>query len=274
MVEKHPIIDPQSLESICRTIAATSDGLNGSQIAKLLVDSKVKDITPNITKWKRLYNAFVNYQNNFKCSNGVLSFIQKALKPILYLNNEEEFQRRRQEVNQRLYFIGYEIGVNGLFRKVAKSKTIQDSKERANRLKNKLENRNTHSKVFEYCTAELLVENYFHTVFEATKSIAERLRQMTGLTYDGNKLVDSSFSTEAPLIAINNLLTPTDRSEQIGFSNLIKGVFGLIRNSTAHMPKIKFEISEEMALDMLNMISYIHKKLDSVILLDKFNKSL
>lgn len=266
MAEKHPIIDPQSLESICRSIAATNDGLTGSQIAKLLRDSKVTDVTPEMTKWQRLYNAFVSYQNNLKCSNGVLTFIQKALQPILYVNNEDEFHRRRNEVNQRLYFLGYELSENGKFRKVTKSETIQDSKERANRLKYKLENRNTHYKIYEYCTAELLVENYFHTVFEATKSIADRLRQMTSLTFDGNTLVDRSFSTEAPLIRINDLSTPTDRSEHIGFSNLMKGVFGLIRNSTAHEPKIKFEISEEMALDMLSMISFIHKKLDTAII--------
>lgn len=111
----------------------------------------------------------------------------------------------------------------------------------------------------------MLVENYFHSVFEATKSIADRLRDMTGLTIDGNILVDSVFSTDNPLIKINNLSNQSERSEHIGLSNLIKGVFGLIRNPTAHDPKIKFSINEEEALDILTIISYIHKRLDNTL---------
>lgn len=67
------------------------------------------------------------------------------------------------------------------------------------------------------------------------------------------------------MIKINLLKTDTDRSEHIGLCNLIKGIFGLIRNSTAHEPKIKFEITEEEALDILNTISFIHKRLDKAI---------
>src|SRR5699024_2499659 len=104
--------------------------------------------------------------------------------------------------------------------------------------------------------------NYFHSVFEATKSIADRLRTMTGLYADGNALAETAFSTSNPLIRINFLKTDTQRSEHLGLCNLIKGIFGLIRNPTAHQPKIKFVITEEEALDILNTISYIHKKID------------
>jgi len=162
-------------------------------------------------------------------------------------------------------FIGVEITDEGRFRLVDKATTISEAEGRANRLKQKLENRNTHLKIYEYCSAELLVENYFHSVFESTKSIADRIRDVTGLHSDGNALADAAFSTTNPLIKINDFITPTDRSEHIGLSNLIKGVFGLIRNSTAHEPKIRFEISEEEALDILTTISYIHKKLDKIV---------
>ncbi len=97
------------------------------------------------------------------------------------------------------------------------------------------------------------------------KSVADRLRTMTGVHADGNALVDTVFSTSAPLIRINLLDTDTARSEHIGLSNLIKGIFGLIRNPTAHEPKIRFPIGEEEALDIMTTISYIHKRLDKVL---------
>jgi len=51
--------------------------------------------------------------------------------------------------------------------------------------------------VFEYCIAELLAENYFHSVFEATKSIAERIRELTGIEIDGATLVDTVFNKQS-----------------------------------------------------------------------------
>jgi Protein of unknown function (Hypoth_ymh) len=34
-----------------------------------------------------------------------------------------------------------------------------------------------HPDVLKFCRAELVVDNYFHAVFEAAKSVAEKLRQ-------------------------------------------------------------------------------------------------
>lgn len=262
---KRPMFTPSVLEALCRTIGDTVDGLTGSEIGQVLRNSQIADIDRTATKWRRLYAAFADWQNKNQCSNHILNFIQDALQPVRYIGKEELFHNRKQEVNKRLLFIGIELTEHGKFKIVDKATTIAEAEQRANRLRQKLENRNTHIKIFEYCTAELLVENYFHSVFEATKSIADRLRDMTGLHTDGNPLADTSFSTAQPLIKINDFLTATDRSEHIGLCNFIKGIFGLIRNSTAHEPKIKFDINEEDALDILNTISYIHKRLDKAL---------
>ncbi|MFH6967214.1 TIGR02391 family protein [Flavobacterium sp. FlaQc-28] len=262
---KHPVFGAHILEGLCRTIGDTADGLTGTEIGQILLNSNIPDIDPQNTKWRRLYSAFAEWQNQHQCSNHILRFVQDTLQPVRYIGKEEIFHNRRLEVNKRLSFIGTELTEEGKFRLVAKATTIADAEQRASRLKHKLENRNVHTAVFEYCKAELLFENYFHSVFEATKSVADRLRKLTGLYADGNALVETAFSTTNPLIKINNLLTDTDRSEHIGLCNLIKGVFGLIRNPTAHQPKIKFEITEEEALDILNTISYIHKRLDKAL---------
>jgi uncharacterized protein (TIGR02391 family) len=55
-----------------------------------------------------------------------------------------------------------------------------------------------HPDVLEFCKPELLEENYFHAVFEATKSVAEKIRVKTGLGKDGTELVDTAFSTKNP----------------------------------------------------------------------------
>lgn len=259
MATPEPAFSVHLLESISRTLG---NNLTSSQIGKILLDSKIEDIDPSNTKWKRIYNAFVTWQNLHKCSNHILVFISNSLQPVLFIGNEQQFHDSRIEINKRLSFAGIEVGEKGKLRKVAKSTTITEAEQRANRFKHKLESRNIHEHIFKYCSAELLVENYFHSVFEATKSIAERIRETTGLSSDGAQLIETAFAIENALIKINDLQTSTDRSEHLGLSNIIKGLFGLIRNPTAHEPKIKFTIEEEEAIDILTTVSYVHKRLD------------
>src|SRR5690606_4931333 len=136
---------------------------------------------------------FVNWQNENKCSNHILKFIQAAMQPVRYIGNETVFTDRRMELNKRLSFVGMELSEAGKYRIVDKSVTISEAEERANKFHHKLQNRNVHELIFNYCKAELMVENYFHSVFEATKSVAERLRIMTGKSLDGNTLAEVVF---------------------------------------------------------------------------------
>ena len=94
-----------------------------------------------------------------------------------------------------------------------------------------------HSDVLKFCRAELVQDNYFHAVFEATKSVADKIRQLSGLTSDGAGLVDDAFGIPSgghPRVAFNSLVTETEKSEHRGLMNLLKGLFGTFRNTTAH----------------------------------------
>lgn len=39
-------------------------------------------------------------------------------------------------------------------------------------------------------------------------------------------------------------------------------MFGTFRNVTGHAPKITWPISEQDALDLLTLVSYLHRRLD------------
>ena len=258
-----PPINGSVLEGISKVLGDTSNGLTGTEIGKFLQEVNIPDIDSTNTKWKRLYNAFVTFQNRQQLSNNILTFINKSLNPARFIGRNEQFEDTRFELNKRLSFIGLELTDKGQFRKITESKTISEAEQKANRLKSKLEQRNAHDLIFTFCRAELLAENYFHTVFEAAKSIAESIRQKTGLSEDGSELIDKAFSIRNPLIKINSLSNETEESEHKGFANLIKGVFGMFRNTTAHSPKIIWNINEEDALDILSTISLIHRKLEN-----------
>lgn len=260
-------IDLGSLESICKILGNTNNGISGTEISKYLAEASIKDPQLNSTKWKRLYDALSIKQSEDRCSNNVLAFIQYVLRPSRHIHRKEWFENIRAELNYVLSFEGFELTESGDIRATDKVKTFSEAEERAQNLRKTLLDRKIHSDVLIFCKAELLVDNYFHAVFEATKSIAEKIRIKTNLTADGSELVDQAFSYKGkiPYLALNNLTTESHESEQKGFMNLLKGIFGTFRNTTAHAPKITWEINEQDALDILSMISLIHRKLDKAV---------
>ncbi len=64
---------------------------------------------------------------------------------------------------------------------------------------------------------------------------------------------------------LNSLKTETEKGEQKGLVNLLIGLFGTFRNPTAHAEKIYWEMNKEDALDILSLISLVHRKIDKVI---------
>ena len=259
-------LDLSIVESICKVLGDTEKGFTGTEIAKLLHESGIEDIDSANTKWKRLNSALANKQQVDACANNLLAFIQNSLNPARHYNNLEWFNEIRYEINQVLSFAGLHLGEDGKISTVSKSTTISEAKARASKLKENLVSRKVHPDVLRYCKEELVVDNYFHAVFEATKSVAEKVRSKTGLTTDGAALVDEAFSFKSvPHLALNTLQTESEKSEQKGFMNLLKGLFGTFRNTTAHAPKIIWSIEEEDALDILSLVSLVHRRLDKAI---------
>jgi len=264
---KNPVapFDAPTLEAIARVIADTHYGLTGSQIQYNLRQCSIPDVDPGNTKWKRLYNAFVEFQNKHRIGNHVVKFINESFSPASFTCEPERFEERRQGLNAVLSFAGMELGVDGKVRRVTRASNLDDALARANRLKQELRRRDVHAEVIRFCDAEIIANNCFHAVFEAMKSITSRIRQLSGLTSDGAELVDAAFGfapNSNPLIAINALATKTEQGEQRGFAGLLKGLYGTVRNPLGHEAKIEWEMTEQDALDILTTVSLIHRKLD------------
>lgn len=241
----------------------TSEGLTGSEIAHLLASLKFKDTTPDFTKWKRLYNAFVERQNHSQNRRAVLQFVREAMKPERYVKAPERYEQLRANLNRALAFSALAVDEAGQLQSVDRAATISEAQHRADDLRAELNKRGVHPDVLRFCRAELVADNYFHAVLEAAKSVADKLRTKAGHTGDGAPLVDATLCGQAPRIAINDLLTESQRSEQSGFANLIKGVFGMFRNPTAHEARVLWTMSKADAEDLLSIVSLIHRRLDA-----------
>jgi len=253
----------QHLERIAKILGDTDSGLTGSGIGHALASCNIRDVDPINTKWKRLYNAFVAFQNEHQVGNHVIMFVQHVMNPASHTNAPDVFRRWRDDLNTVLAFCGYAVGDDGKMKRVAVAATLDDALQRAARLKSILEHRAVHPRILEHCRAEILADNYFHAVLEAMKSITARLRELSGLDGDGSELVDGAFGGKTPLLAINTFQTETEQGEQRGFVSLLKGLYGMVRNPVAHEPKITWDMPEQDAVDILTTISLIQRKLDS-----------
>lgn len=248
------------LERISKILGDTSNGLTGSEISYFLQQCNIKDVTPEITKWKRLYSALASVQNFDKCSNKILRFIQIVLNPARFTDNQI-FETKRKAINECLSYVNNELQSNGRFRVVTTAKTISEAQQRANDLLVNLQMRNAHQEIFKYCTTELVDKNYFHAVFEACKGLFARIRQLSLINTDGIRLVEYVFNH--PILVINSYKSKQEKDEQKGFEAILEGLCNMFRNPEAHQPKIEWPVSEQDALEILSLISYCHRRLDN-----------
>lgn len=231
----------------------------------MLVSAEIPDPLDGSAKWRRLFAGFAERQNASQDGIHVVGFIRRAMAPERWVGKRPQHESIRTALNEVLIFSGLQLTEEGRIVKSSRARTLTEAQDRANRLQRLLEDRGVHEKVLTFCRAELVDSNYFHAAFETTKSVADRLRELSGLDSDAGKLAQDALSLGKhgrPIVAVNSLTSESDRSEQSGFCNLVVGFFGMFRNTTAHVPKIHWDLSEEDALDIMTIASFLHRKLD------------
>ena len=241
---------------------------SGSEIGRILSRCGIDDTAPTTTKRHRLFAALSARQDRDRCGNLVVAFVHAAMDPVLYVATPTAFDERRSALNRVLAFCGLNLGQDGRLHQVTAAQTIPEAVERAGRLRGELEKRRVHPDVLRFCRAELMRDNYFHTVLEATKSVADKIREKSGLASDGAPLVDAAFGRPGgvlPILAFNTLRTESEESEHSGLMNLIKGMFGAFRNPTAHAARLSWRVADEDALDLLVLASMLHRRLDRAV---------
>ncbi len=255
------LFPPGQIESLARALGEAG---TGSDITRFFMSLGIEDKSGMSTKWRRLNWAFLESQRKHRCGNHVGAFIQAYMDPARFVGRDEEFDEHRDGLNTILSFAGLNLGDDGRLFECKAARTLTEAEQRRKTIEHKFKGRRIHGEVLKYCKVELLQDNYFHAVFEASKGLAQRIREMSGVEGDGAKLVDQVFSVDRPVLAFNTLQTETERSEHKGIAALLKGCFAAVRNPLAHEPKILWE-GEDDAVDYLSLISLLHRRLDESV---------
>jgi len=268
-------LDQQQLKAICDIVAHTSQGLTKSELTTLLGQNGISVFddgasnsqwghTTGLNKRDWLRNCLVAEASKSHSFNKVFLFLQAALNPALYTSTDSrhKYQYLFEEVNKVLLFAGLSIDQSERLVEVSQAQTLTEVDQRVNRLKKALYDRAIHSEVQKYCVEDYLRADYYDAVFEAAKGLADRVRQISGLTTDGGTLFQTAFSKNDPYIFFNSMKTDSERSEFTGLKELLEAIFHLVRNPAAHTPKVNWKTDVTKALDILTLISFAHKYLD------------
>lgn len=194
----------------------------------------------------------------------IFQFIEISLNPVSFTKPEQREKHGflLEELNKVLLLLGLSINNSGRIVEVQKAETLDEVDQRVNQLNSKLYHRAIHHEVLRYCHKDYLRRDYYDTVFEASKSLAARIRDISGENQDGTKLFQKVFNPNNPLVFINSLTTDSERNEFNGLRELLESITHLVRNPAAHTPKINWKSDESFALDILTVISFAHKYLD------------
>lgn len=268
-------INQQQLKSICDVLADTNCGLTKSELSLKLGQSGIIAVDDGsrrdgytyefgLNKRDWLYNCFANEINTKKTFANIYNFIENALDPVSYTTSEkrDKYNHLFEETNKVLLLIGLEIQKDGKIKQAVKATSLDEVDRRVNNLHRQLYNRAIHSDVSKYCIKDYLRKDYYDAVFEASKGLAQRVRDISGLSTDGGTLFQTAFNKSNPYIFFNTMQTDSEKSEYIGLRELLESIFHLVRNPAAHTPKINWYTDETKALDILTLISFAHKYLD------------
>ena len=268
-------LNEQQLKAICDVLGDTSRGLTKTELTRLLrqclialIDGRKSSngytYTTGLNKRDWLYYCFANEINTHHSIEKIYSFIEKALNPVSYTNeaSRDKYNFLLEETNKVLLLVGLSMTKEGRLMEVVQAKTLDEVDRRVNNLRRLLYNRAIHHEVEKYCIKDYLRKDYYDAVFEAAKGIAERVRQITGLSTDGSALFQKIFAKNDPYIFFNALKTDSEINEFTGLKELLESIFHLVRNPAAHTPKVNWKMDETKALDILTLISFAHKYLD------------
>ncbi|MCH3973652.1 TIGR02391 family protein [Bifidobacterium tibiigranuli] len=255
------------VKGVCDVLAQTDfPGLSGSEIDSLLQMVRIHERQPGSNKRESLYITLYNTQVRQQAGNIVGAFVARAMNPARYATQPTRFTDLRDQLNEFLVFYGYSVTDEGKLSTGKRAKNISEGAALAGRLQTELHRRGCHEELFRYCDEELIGRSLFHAITEASKSIPERVRNITGLAGDGAALYDGVFGSnrELPLWTINAYESESDISEHRGFKNLLIGIHGHFRNPRAHTNRILQDEALIDFYDAFSLFSYVHRRLDSM----------
>lgn len=123
-----------------------------------------------------------------------------------------------------------------------------------------------HPSVIEASLEHYRTKKFRNAVFDGVLSVFDLIRKRSGLDLDGTKLIEKTFSLDAPYLIVSDLDTESGKNEQKGFLQILSGVYVGIRNPKAHT--LNHDLDSFKSAQYLIMWSLLARRIDEAKLTD------
>lgn len=263
----------ETVRSLCDTIGATHSFLSRADLTNMLKDANVSILDDGyrsngltyclgLNKRKWLFECLSTQISKDNSTNCVIVFLQKGLSPVKFINNQENYKYLIESINKILAFEGLNFSSSGEIKFINKVLNLDECNKKFNSLKSAIQQSNMNLKIIKYCKKDIINDDYYNIIVEATKGLAEEVREKSKMTGDGSNLFETAFSKNNPKIVLNALKTDTDKNEFNGLKELLNGCFHLFRNTRCHSMKVHWNDDLKTTLKILHIISFLYDYLD------------
>ncbi|ESZ64059.1 TIGR02391 family protein [Mesorhizobium sp. L103C131B0] len=148
-----------------------------------------------------------------------------------------------------------------IFERVARAtKNVSQTQAAESRSGHPFDERNIHPEVAT-ASKKLFDDGHFsQATFEALKFLDNKVKTLSGVQDSGFNLMMAAFTERNPRIQLTDLVTASDKDEQLGFRHMFAGSMSGIRNPRAHDILVD---PIDLCLDHLSLASVLMRRLDA-----------
>jgi uncharacterized protein (TIGR02391 family) len=96
--------------------------------------------------------------------------------------------------------------------------------------------------------------NYTSAILDSIHFLSELIRDKSGLDSDGNNLVGAAFGGQNPIIKVNAGHTESQKDEQRGTEQLLRGIYTAIRNPRSHEKRTDTRETADVVINFANYL--------------------
>lgn len=256
-------IEPFSLSALEQFAKIIGDRYTGSEITEFFRKAGFPQFQHDgSTKWRYVFSVFEQMQTNPYGHYDISKIIQQLCDPQEYFGNPEGHGKIVNQINEILSF--YNLEVNSKNGNIFVTSTDAGLRSIESEEAKLFDSRIFHPEVKKHAKLLFIEGHYFHAVFESCKAFDKYVGEKSKMDKHGYVLMSSSLSLKGPL-KLNTQRTETERNEQEGLMHLCMGVMRAIRNPESHEPQLDWPITQEDALDILSLISFLYRRVDKTI---------
>jgi hypothetical protein len=247
------------LKRLANILGDTNTGLTSTEIGEIFADLEIPDPTPALTKRTRLLNAWLDLQATQKSGDPVVAFVDHATGLNFAHRWRNTPSRDRRLLNEFLAHCG----------KLLSDAAPPTTSAACNGhpiavLLSELQRRHAHTFVLTQCGKAGISSTNREILKDAAATLKRRIRQLAGKPAEGPPLLGVFYKgdADAPALRINNWRTPDQHAEQRGIAEIVAGIFRMLDRPQGSSHNANCPADELDALDVLSIVSFVHRKLD------------